>query len=149
MRSLAILGMTLALAACGGGGTVATGTPTPVATASPTPASTGTGLITGGMGNTANNPDQTSACSFKGFASDNVTVIVYVTVAGSNSQALCPLFTSLTNYQTATGLTIPKTPVCWMTSGDGGATARFYTPPGGSLTAAKNECTWELQDVGT
>jgi hypothetical protein len=148
-RSIAVIGLTLALAGCGGDQTASTTpTPSPAASASPSPTAA-SGSLTGGMGNTATNPDATYGCVFKGFAANGTTVIDYVTVAGPTPASLCPFFASLTNYQAATNLTIPKTPVCWMTSADGQATARFYTPAGANSAATKTECSWELQDAAS
>src|SRR5579859_6416738 len=113
MRSVAIIGLALALVACGG---TQSASNSPAASASPSAQaspSTGSGTLSGGYGDTANNPGQTYACEFKGLlAADMSTVIDYVTITG-NSASLCPLFQSQTNYQSETGLTIPTgAPVC-------------------------------------
>ncbi len=154
MKAVATLAIVLVLAACGSTSSASNPSPSPAASpsaaASPSPVS-GSGSLTGAMGDTKTNPDQTYGCAFTGLgndSSDSNTTVVIVTVAGPSPNSLCPLFSALTNYTQVQSVTVNHSAVvCYMTSADGGATARFYTAPTGTLAQAKSVCSWELQDA--
>lgn len=146
----------LTLAACGS--TVVpptapppTATPTASATATPTTTPAGTG-VAGGYGDTSNNPDSSYACGYQAYADDGVTQIADLTVAGNNNtdtQALCSSLSSNSAYKSVNTMNVANaTPGCYLTTGDGGATARIYTASGGSESTTHTLCQAMLQAAG-
>jgi hypothetical protein len=112
-------------------------------TASAVPSLPISGAATGGYGDTASNPDQSFACAFNVIADDNVTVIAYLTVAGSDSTetaGFCSGYEAQQYYDEVSSLTGTGAAYCWVTTHDGGATLRFYTAPDGSATYTQELC---------
>jgi hypothetical protein len=116
---------------------------TPSVPASPSSSLPISGAATGGYGDTSNNPDQSFTCAFDVLADDNVTVVAYLTVAGSSSSDtgdLCSGFEAQQYYDEVQSLDVSGAAYCWLTTQDGGATLRFYTAPDGAATDTHEIC---------
>jgi hypothetical protein len=120
-------------------------------TSTPTPAPSG---VTGGAGDTADNPDTSFICAASG-QDDNGDLVAYLTVAGSdssNGQTLCDSLESASSSWTEVD-TIPAggyypTPGCYVTTEGGQLTARIYTAQGGSTADTTELCNSFLQSAG-
>jgi hypothetical protein len=126
--------------------------PTPSATAPATPTPTPGGAPTGGYGDTSGNLDSTYACGYEEPAQDGVTVLAYITVAGSSgtdTSALCGNFSQNSSLHQVQSFTPPGTSSdCWITAYDGGGTARVYQAPTGNATGTQEICAALFSGVG-
>lgn len=113
---------------------VATATPQPsaLATAAPTPAPPSS-AATGGLGDTAANPDAQYACAAK--ATESSQVIAYTTVAGPDATAAQGVCTAMeqgsqgawTAVASISSGSFETTPICWVTASNDRVTQRVYT----------------------
>jgi hypothetical protein len=103
------------------------------------------------MGDTSANPDASYVCGAEAFADDNVTVVAYVTVAGSNAseaKILCSTLSSSSSFREVTSMSVSGTAACYLTTAHGTATARVYTAPNGSLVTTDELCSSLLNGAG-
>ena len=129
----------LGIAACGSTSSVTnifSNVPAPDTSSTTVPA-TAAPLITG-YGDTTDNPDTTFACAYE--ASLNGLVIDYMTVAGSDTSALCSMSVApWTPITSIAGGTYMTTAACFIS--DASATARIYTAfPDGDASSTQTIC---------
>jgi hypothetical protein len=108
----------------------------------------------GGLGDTTANPDAHYVCGGQLLSDDGSTTLIYFTAAGGDEGAansFCERLVSNSHGRAflLAHMHVPgRVPGCYLTSQDGGFTARLYTAPDGDDSTTQQVCMSLLQGAG-